>query len=53
MRALTLSPAISRTLSDISVSITPGATQFTVIFRGASSTASARVKALIAPLLAA
>jgi hypothetical protein len=33
--------------------MTPGATAFTVILRGASSTASARVKALIAPLLAA
>jgi threonine/homoserine/homoserine lactone efflux protein len=37
----------------MSVTMTPGATVFTVIRRGASSTARARVKALIAPLLAA
>ena len=33
--------------------MTPGATALTVMPRGATSTASARVKALIAPLLAA
>ena len=37
----------------MSVSMNPGATAFTVTFRLASSTARARVKALIAPLLAA
>src|ERR1700738_5242270 len=52
MRALTSSPASSRTASDISVSTTPGATAFTMILRGANSTASARVNALTAPLLA-
>jgi len=43
---LTSSSARSRTCCDISVSITPGATAFTKILRGASSTAKARVKAL-------
>jgi hypothetical protein len=52
-RARTSSPASSRTACDISVSMTPGATALTAILRGASSTASARVNALIAPLLAA
>lgn len=37
---------------DMSVSMTPRATALTVIRRGAGSTARARVKALIAPLLA-
>ena len=53
IRDSTASPARSRTSRDISVSITPGATAFTVMPRGASSTATDRVKALMAPLLAA
>ena len=48
-----MSPALFRTASLISVSMNPGATAFTVMFRDPNSTAKARVKALIAPLLAA
>ena len=40
IRDSTASPARSRTSRDISVSMTPGATAFTVIPRGASSTVS-------------
>jgi hypothetical protein len=53
MRDQTSSPAESRMARDMSVSMTRGATALTVIRRGAGSTAMARVKALIAPLLAA
>ena len=53
IRDVIWSPASARTVRDISVSITPGATALTVMLRGASSTASDLVNALIAPLLAA
>ena len=52
MRDLISSPPSSRTVRDISVSMTPGATAFTVMPRGASSTASDRVKALTAGVTA-
>ena len=48
-----MSPALLRTASLMSVSMKPGAMALTVTPRLASSTARARVKALIAPLLAA
>jgi len=48
-----LSPANSRTVWDISVSITPGATALTRMLRAATSQARDRVNPLIAPLLAA